>query len=115
MQGLHIEITFGKVERIGPGKVRLLELIAEKGSITEAAQAMGMSYRKAWLLVDAIDKLFPEPLIEKRVGGHGKGGASLTPLGHEVIRQYRAFEDRCQSALEADYPLLAEVQPGPRG
>jgi len=114
MQGLHIEITFGKAERIGPGKVRLLELIAEKGSITEAAQAMGMSYRKAWLLVDAIDRLFPRPLIEKRVGGHGKGGASLTPLGEEVIRQYRAFEERCQAALESDYPLLMEGQPVPR-
>jgi len=111
MQGLHIEIVFGKDERIGPGKVRLLELIAEKGSITEAAQAMSMSYRKAWLLLDAIDKLFPAPLIEKRVGGHGKGGATLTPLGREVIRQYRAFEGKCQKALTSDYPVLTDVQP----
>lgn len=111
MQGLHIEIVFGKEERIGPGKVRLLELIAEKGSITEAAQAMGMSYRKAWLLVDAIDKLFAAPLIEKRVGGHGKGGASLTPLGQEIIRQYRAFEAQCQANLKSDYPMLTEVEP----
>ena len=108
MSTLHLEIIYSETARIGPGKVRLLELVREKGSITEAAQAMGMSYRRAWLLMDDVNKLFNEPLIEKRVGGHARGGASLTPLGEEIIRQYREFERTSAERLKSDFPALAE-------
>jgi molybdate transport system regulatory protein len=77
---------------LGPGKVRLLELIGEHGSISAAGRAMSMSYRRAWLLVDALNTSFTSPLVAARPGGANGGGAVLLPMGVEVVRQYRAIE-----------------------
>lgn len=77
---------------LGPGKVRLLELIGETGSISAAARAMGMSYRRAWALVESLNASFAGPLVAARPGGAGGGGAALLPLGAEVARLYRALE-----------------------
>ena len=82
-------IDIGPDKRLGPGKVRLLELIAAEGSISAAARGMGMSYRRAWLLIEEANILFAAPLVESSTGGAGGGGARLTPLGHEVIAAYR--------------------------
>ncbi len=85
-----IEMAPGK--RLGPGKIRLLELVAKTGSISAAARAMEMSYRRAWLLVEESNTLFAAPLVESSTGGVGGGGARLTDLGHAVIAAYRGIE-----------------------
>jgi molybdate transport system regulatory protein len=87
-----LRIEFGPEQRIGPGKVRLLELVAETGSISAAAREMDMSYRRAWLLVDEMNRMFKEPVIAAVTGGARGGGAQLTELGQNVIATYRAIE-----------------------
>lgn len=85
-------IETGPGRRIGPGKVKLLELIHERGSISAAARDMGMSYRRAWLLVEESNQLFATPLVESAAGGAGGGGAKLTELGRAVIVAYHGIE-----------------------
>jgi len=77
---------------LGPGKIRLLELIAETGSISAAGRAMRMSYRRAWMLVDELNRMFREPLVAAKPGGVHGGGAHLTSAGGDVVRRYRAIE-----------------------
>ena len=88
-----LRIKFGPEQRIGPGKVRLLELVAETGSISAAAREMDMSYRRAWLLIDEMNRMFKEPVIAAMTGGAHGGGAQLTELGESVISTYRAVEN----------------------
>lgn len=83
-----------------------MELIAETGSISAAGRAMDMSYRRAWLLVDALNHMFRQPVIESQRGGKQGGGASLTPFGVEVLERYRAMELRMNDALRADLDWL---------
>jgi molybdate transport system regulatory protein len=92
MTRLTIRIDFGDGSALGPGKVRLLELIGETGSIRKAAVGMKMSYRRAWLLLQSLDAMFGAPLADTATGGKAGGGARLTPLGHAVVRHYRALE-----------------------
>jgi molybdate transport system regulatory protein len=87
-----LRIEFGPDQRIGPGKVRLLEYVAETGSISAAAREMDMSYRRAWLLVDEMNRMFKEPVIAAVTGGAHGGGAQLTELGENVVATYRAVE-----------------------
>lgn len=77
--------------RIGHGKVALLEAIGATGSISAAGRANGMTYRRAWELVDHLNKAFGRPLVEGHSGGAGGGGAGLTDLGHAVVARYRAL------------------------
>jgi molybdate transport system regulatory protein len=74
---------------------------------------MGMSYRRAWLLLDALNALFEEPVIETKHGGQGGGGAGLTPFGYRVIDQYRAMEAKANAAVAADLAALAAVTTKP--
>jgi molybdate transport system regulatory protein len=85
---LWIKIDFAGRGQIGPGKVRLLRGIAEHRSIAAAARAMKMSYRRAWLLVDQMNKTFGRPVVATRTGGSARGGAELTPLGEEIVARY---------------------------
>lgn len=94
MARLTIRIDFEPGHALGPGKVRLLEQIAETGSIRSAAASMKMSYRRAWLLVQALEKTFGAPLIVAATGGRKGGGTSLTPLGKKVIKLYRIVEQK---------------------
>ncbi len=111
---LTIRVDFGAFGSLGPGKVRLMELISQHGSIASAGKAMGMSYRRAWLLVDAINQAFREPLIAKQTGGSGGGGARLTRLGREVVGRYRAIEGAAATASAADLRALrAALAPKP--
>ncbi len=82
---------------IGPGKADLLDAIVKTGSISAAARQMGLSYRRAWLLADTMNRCFGEPLIVTAAGGKSGGGASLSALGQRILADYRAME----SALEA--------------
>ena len=101
--------------RLGPGKIRLLEEIAARGSISAAGRAMKMSYRRAWLLADDLNASFREPLIATRLGGAGGGKASLTPLGRSVIRAYRRIEQEAERFfLKRSSALLARLR-APRG
>lgn len=90
---------------LGHGKIRLLEQLAETGSISAAGRAMGMSYRRTWLLVDSLNHLFREPLVVTRPGGGG--GAFLTAEGAAVVRCYRDIE---KQAAEASAASLAELE-----
>lgn len=109
-----LRLNFTDERALGPGKIRLLELIEETGSISAAGRAMEMSYRRAWMLVDDLNRTFREPLVEKRPGGARGGGASLTKAGSEVIRRYRAIEAgvaaHSRSHLTALETMLAPPQ-----
>ena len=72
---------------VGPGKVELLEAIGATGSISGAARSLGMSYRRAWLLVDTMNRCFEEAVVTAETGGSRGGGARITPLGEEVVRR----------------------------
>jgi molybdate transport system regulatory protein len=85
---------------IGPGKVALLEAIRDTGSITSAAKRLGMSYRRAWLLVDETNHCLVKPAVETASGGEGGGGTVLTPLGIDLIRRYRALEHETEVAVK---------------
>ncbi|HUC66779.1 MAG TPA: winged helix-turn-helix domain-containing protein [Stellaceae bacterium] len=99
MARLTIRIDLAQEGAIGPGKIRLLELVGETGSISAAGRAMEMSYRRAWLLIDALNHLFKTPLVATKLGGKSGGGAALTPFGREVVRHYRALEDEAEHAV----------------
>ena len=86
-----IRLMQGDEIALGPGKADLLKAIREHGSISAAARRMGMSYRRAWLLVDTMNRCFREPLVLSAAGGSQGGGASLTPHGEEVLAYYEAM------------------------
>ncbi|HYK00086.1 MAG TPA: LysR family transcriptional regulator [Burkholderiaceae bacterium] len=94
---------------LGPGKVALLEHIAELGSISRAGKAMQMSYRTACALVTDMNEHFVEALVASTKGGKGGGGASLTPLGKEVLSRYRAMERRALKAISKDITRLESL------
>jgi len=106
MARLTLRLDFGPGQAIGHGKIRLLEAIRDHGSISAAGRTMGMSYRRAWLLVDALNRMFGEPVIETKHGGQAGGGAELTPLGRRVVQHYRAIEAKAHAAGVAE---LAEL------
>ena len=89
---IDLRIPLGEGIRFGPGKADLLTRIRETGSVTAAAAAMGMSYRRAWSLVAEANKAFRAPLVELSRGGEGGGGARLTKEGEAVLASYRALE-----------------------
>jgi molybdate transport system regulatory protein len=103
---LTLRIDFDNARQIGPGKIRLLELIHEHGSISAAGRLMGMSYRRAWALVASLNETFAEPLIIARTGGAGGGSAELTAKGHEVVRCYRAIEAHAAAAATTELRIL---------
>jgi molybdate transport system regulatory protein len=118
MPRLTLRIDFDEDRAIGPGKIRLLELIDKHGSISEAGRRMGMSYRRAWLLVDNLNHCFRGPVVAAQTGGQHGGGASLTAFGHAVVQHYREVEAAAQMAcavhLEALTAALAERAVPPR-
>lgn len=109
MTRLTIRIDFDNGTALGPGKVRLLELIAETGSIRKAAAGMKMSYRRAWLLLQALEESFGRPLVATARGGAKGGGAKLTALGGEVAARYRSLEAGASEATRSDFSALAAL------
>jgi len=106
---LNIRVDLGADFALGPGKVRLMELIAKQGSISAAGRAMGMSYRRAWLLVDSLNKAFREPLVASQTGGRKGGGAVLTKLGQSVVENYRSIEAETTATAKAALRALADA------
>ena len=97
---------------IGPGKIALLEAIRETGSITSAAKALGMSYRRAWLLVDETNRCLARPAVETASGGEHGGGTALTKTGTELVARYRALErDTARAVRHAFASMLRETSP----
>ena len=113
MAKLKLRIDFEDGRALGPGKVRLLELVDETGSISAAARSMEMSYRRAWLLVDALNQTFREPVVTTRGGGAGGGGAALTSFGAEVAASYRAMEREAAEALAQRVAALEQALADP--
>jgi molybdate transport system regulatory protein len=104
----HLRVTLSDDFYIGPGRADLLELIAESGSISEAARRMGMSYKRAWGLVQALNEGFGASLIETQRGGVEQG-AALTPAGAEVLKRYRHMQAKAKSAIVADVKALGTL------
>jgi molybdate transport system regulatory protein len=102
-----IKIDFGTGVRLGPGKARLLECITETGSISAAARAMDMSYRRAWLLVDELNGMFGKPVVETAAGGAGGGGAKVTEFGLRVVGVFRQLETEADALAKARMAQLA--------
>jgi len=96
---------------IGPGKVALLEAIQETGSITSSAKRLGMSYRRAWLLVEETNRCLVRPAVQTASGGKDGGGTSLTPLGVELVRRYRALERQTGAAVNRNLKSLLRTLP----
>jgi molybdate transport system regulatory protein len=94
---------------VGPGKVDLLEAIDATGSITAAARALGMSYRRAWLLIETMNQCFKHPVVEAEAGGKHGGGTRLTPLGRDVVVRYRRIEETAASACAEDIGVLLRM------
>jgi molybdate transport system regulatory protein len=97
-----LRITRGDDIAVGPGKIALLEAIARTGSITAAAKELRMSYRRAWLLVDMMNRSFRTPVVDAEAGGRRGGGTALTPLGVDVVERYRRIEASAAKAGAAD-------------
>lgn len=106
MARVSLRLSFTDEKAIGPGKVRLLELIEQTGSISAAGRAMEMSYHRAWNLIDELNHTFKKPLVTKAPGGAGGGGAALTPAGEEVVRRYRAIEATIAKHASAEMRAL---------
>ena len=98
---LSIRIDLASGGRIGPGKVALLEAIGQTGSISAAGRALKMSYRRAWQLVEDVNRSLASPVVETAAGGAGGGGARLTEAGRTLIQRYRAVEQAAADTAEA--------------
>jgi molybdate transport system regulatory protein len=104
---LILRIELGSRAAIGGEHIRLLELVETTGSITAAGRAHGLSYRRAWTLLDELNRMFKAPVLAAQSGGPDGGGARLTPFGHEMLARWRTIE-RC--AAQAAQHLLAEIE-----
>jgi molybdate transport system regulatory protein len=110
---LTIRIDLSEHGAIGPGKIKLLELIGESGSISAAGRAMNMSYRRAWMLIDSLNRCFRSPVVETQLGGTRGGGAVLSALGHDLVVRYRAIE-RAATQVSAEALAALDAVQAPR-
>lgn len=116
-----LRIVIGDLTRIGPGKMDLLEAVGATGSISAAGRRMGMSYRRAWLLVDEVNRVFKRPVVVAAAGGPNGGGARLTDFGADLVAAYRRVEARTREAIRDELSVFeadladppAEPRPAP--
>lgn len=111
--GPRLRLLFSEMTALGPGRAELMERIAATGSISAAARAMGMSYRRAWLLIEATNAAFVEPLVATSTGGSGGGGAHLTAFGVAMLARYRAMEQKAAAALADDFADFSRFMRAP--
>jgi molybdate transport system regulatory protein len=100
--GLLLRVLSDKRPAMGPGKAQLVALIADTGSISAAARRMGMSYRRAWQLVEAVNKSFNRPVVLTATGGKRGGGAVVTEFGKRLVERYHAMETKASEAIAPD-------------
>lgn len=109
-----VRLRFSEHARIGPGKIALLEAVHRTGSIAQAGREMGMSYRRAWLLIDSMNAMFDEPVILASSGDSHASGSGLTPLGHALVEAYRQAERDSQDAVARRFEAILErLRPEP--
>jgi molybdate transport system regulatory protein len=104
-----IRIMFRKAIAMGPGKADLLRAIAETGSISAAARRMEMSYRRAWLLVDTMNRAFQTPLVETATGGSHGGGARVTEFGKDILERYQRMEAKATASVSRELEDFAAL------
>lgn len=101
-RGLTLRVVGAGAPAMGPGKAELIERIQQTGSISAAARAMGMSYRRAWQLVEALNAAYKEPVVVTAIGGQRGGGARVTAHGKRLAALFRAMEDKASAAIASD-------------
>lgn len=106
---LQLRVYFDDRRWFGPGKAELLDRIRETGSISAAGRCMGMSYKRAWTLVETLNAMFREPLVSSARGGAQGGGATLTPLGEALLGRYRRIEAATREAAADDLRSMAQA------
>lgn len=104
-----IRIMFRKAIAMGPGKADLLKAIEQTGSISAAARSLGMSYRRAWLLVDTMNQCFKSPVVETLTGGQRGGGARVTKLGQDALERYLAMQAKAAASVQKDLAAFARL------
>ena len=113
---VRFRVDFGRDVAIGPGKIALLEQIERGGSLSQAARALGMSYRRAWQLLASLNRCFREPVAVSAKGGRRGGGATLTAFGRELIRTYRDFDAEVQARAARHFrPIMRQTRGHSRG
>lgn len=100
--GLMLRVLGRKAPAMGPGRAELITRIDRTGSISAAAREMGMSYRRAWQLVEALNTSFRQPVIRTEIGGRHGGGARVTAFGRKLVERYRMMEEKASRAIAAD-------------
>jgi molybdate transport system regulatory protein len=109
---LRPHLAIGDDITFGPGKIELLRKISEGHSISSAARALGLTYKRAWTLIDTLNRGFGRPVVETSSGGKGGGGTCLTPLGEELIAQYLALEVKAAAAVQTELEALSKLAKG---
>ncbi|HKY93715.1 MAG TPA: LysR family transcriptional regulator [Kiloniellales bacterium] len=112
---LSLRVDFDNGDRLGPGKIALLEAIKKTGSISAAGRSFGMAYSRAWQLVDAMNRMFAEPVIDAQGGGRHGGGALLTPFGERLVRLYRSAEAKVGKSAAKELQALEAALAKPGG
>jgi molybdate transport system regulatory protein len=106
---ISIRIDLASGGRIGPGKIALLEAIRSTGSISAAARSIGMSYRRAWLLVEEINETLREPAVKAETGGARGGGAVVTRAGERMVDLYHAIENQARTAAGGEFRAISKL------
>jgi len=109
MARLSIRLDLTEKDRIGPGKIALLEAIRNTGSISEGAKQIGMSYRRAWILVDQVNGALKKPAVSAATGGKRGGGAKLTPVGEKIISIYRSIESLARQSAKDEFRAVGNL------
>ena len=107
LPSLSVRIDLESQGRIGPGKIELLENIRSQGSISAAGRAIGMSYKRAWDLVDEINRVCGQTAVDRQTGGRNGGGAALTPFGESLVARYRRIERAAAAAARKDLAAIS--------
>jgi len=114
-RGLTLRVLGAAAPAMGPGKAELIERIQQTGSISAAARAMGMSYRRAWQLVEALNATYRQPVVITAIGGRRGGGARVTPYGRRLAAMFRAMENKASAAIAGDLRRFgAQLRAGSR-